>query len=233
MIPAQDLLYPQKTPVEPRPAATVLLLREADGGYQVLMTRRSLKASFAPGAYVFPGGVLDAADSSETVHQVSRADPRQRVDDRHFATAAIREAFEELGILFATTSPSGDEFAAQAVIDSMDRGAEADLIGQITARGLTLALDRIRWLAHWITDRDLPRRFDTRFLVAMMPPGQEPRADEGEQFDPVWISPAEALRRLSCEDEAASDDLKGICAWGLLAGGQPVEKGEPLFPRLG
>ena len=73
--------------------------------------------------------------------------------------------------------------------------AHQPLIEQCRARGLVLAADQVFVFAHWITDRDLPRRFDVPFLVARMPEGQSPVADETEQFEPVWVRPADALAR--------------------------------------
>jgi glyoxylase-like metal-dependent hydrolase (beta-lactamase superfamily II)/8-oxo-dGTP pyrophosphatase MutT (NUDIX family) len=137
MVRPTQLLHPQREPASTRPAATVLLLRDAPQGFEVLMTRRSDKASFAPGAYVFPGGVIDAGESPEV--------------------AASRESLEELSV--------------------------------------TVAASSMRLLARWITDRDLPRRFDVSFFVARMPEGQTPVADEAEQFEPVWVRPADALKR--------------------------------------
>jgi recombination protein RecT len=107
------------------------------------------------------------------------------------AIAAIRESFEELGVLLARHAdgrPAGAED-----IDALDR--QAAFAPQCEARGLTLAADQVFVLAHWITDRDLPRRFDVPFLVARMPEGQTPVADEAEQFEPVWVRPADALAR--------------------------------------
>lgn len=184
-----QLLHPQREPAPLRPAATVLLLRDAPGGVEVLMTRRSLTASFAPGAYVFPGGGIDAADAA--AHAQATRRPTQ--GDQHLtqAIAAIRESFEELGVLLARhadgTPASADDIAA------LDR--HAPFVPQCAARGLTLAAADVYVLAHWITDRDLPRRFDVPFLVARMPEGQTPVADEAEQFEPVWVRPADALAR--------------------------------------
>ena len=188
------LIHPQREPVTTRAAATILLLRDQDEGYEVLMTRRSMKASFAPGAFVFPGGAVDPADGSSRARELSRARPTQTPEHRQFAVAAIREAFEELGILLA--SPDGETgYVDQGVVAEMARAGNADFLEQIGARRLTLAVDNVRWLAHWITDRDLPKRFDAHFLIARMPEAQEPLADNTEQFEPIWISPREALRR--------------------------------------
>ena len=84
-------------------------------------------------------------------------------------------------------------WADQQDIAQLDR--KAPLAAQCQAKGLTLGADAVHVLAHWITDRDLPRRFDVPFLVARMPEGQTPVADETEQFEPIWVRPAEALER--------------------------------------
>src|SRR5689334_10490880 len=99
MVRPSQLLHPQRDPVVPRPAATVLLLRDGPQGVEVLMTRRSATASFAPGAYVFPGGVVDEADAK--AHALATRRPSQSEDVLTQAIAGIRESCEELGILFA------------------------------------------------------------------------------------------------------------------------------------
>ena len=189
MVRANQLLHPQREPVTPRPAATVLLLRDTPEGFEVLMTRRSMTASFAPGAYVFPGGGVDRLDA-ESHHTAAR---RPTQSDLHLtqAIAAIRESFEELGVLLARHADGRDADASD--IAAIDR--KAPFHAQCAARGLTLGADRVFVLAHWITDRDLPRRFDVPFLIARMPAGQTPAADESEQFEPVWVRPADALAR--------------------------------------
>ncbi len=189
MVRPSQLLHIQRPPVAPRPAATVLLLRDGTEGIEVLMTRRSMTASFAPGAYVFPGGGLDALDAA------SHAQARRRAtqSDLHLtqAIAAIRESFEELGVLLARRADGS--FADHGDIAALDRGRP--FAAQCHALGLTLAADEVFVLAHWITDRDLARRFDVPFLVARMPARQTPVADETEQFEPLWVRPADALAR--------------------------------------
>jgi glyoxylase-like metal-dependent hydrolase (beta-lactamase superfamily II)/8-oxo-dGTP pyrophosphatase MutT (NUDIX family) len=184
-----QLLYPQREPAPLRPAATVLLLRDEPQGVEVLMTRRSMTASFAPGAYVFPGGGIDAADAQ--AHGMAQRRPTQ--SDLHLtqAIAAIRESFEELGVLFARHADG--RWADAHDIAAIDR--KGPFAAQCQARGLSLAAEQVFVLAHWITDRDLPRRFDVPFLVARMPEGQIPVADESEQFEPVWVRPQDALDR--------------------------------------
>ncbi len=189
MVRPTQLLYPHREPVRTRPAATVLLLRDTPGGFEVLMTRRAMTASFAPGAYVFPGGVVDAADA--TSHAQARRRPTQSDEHLTQAIAAIRESFEELGILLARHTDG--RMADDSDIAALDR--KAPFVAQCAARGLTLPADEVFVLAHWTTDRDLPRRFEVPFLVARMPAGQSPVADEAEQFEPVWVSPANALAK--------------------------------------
>ncbi len=190
-------LHTHREPVATRPAATVLLLRDTpdNGGLEVLMTRRSGTASFAPGAYVFPGGGIDALDASPETH--AAADRRPAQGDLHLtqAIAAIRESFEELGVLLArhTDGPRKGLMADAHDIAAIDR--HLPFAAQCQARGLRLAADSVYLLAHWTGDRDLPRRFEVPFLVARMPEGQEPVADETEQFEPVWVRPADALAR--------------------------------------
>jgi len=189
MVRATQLLHPQREPAVPRPAATVLLLRDGPEGVEVLMTRRSAGASFAPGAYVFPGGAMDAEDAQ--AHPLAASRPTQGDVQLTQAIAAIRESFEELGILLACHADGRP--ADSADVARMDR--HGDFFEQVRERGLTLAADQVFVLAHWITDRDLPRRFDVPFLAARMPQNQSPVADETEQFEPVWVRPADALAR--------------------------------------
>ena len=194
MVRPNQLLHPQREPALIRNAATVLLLRDTPQGIEVLMTRRSMTASFAPGAYVFPGGCIDATDCA--AHGQSTR--RETQSDLYLtqAIAAIRESFEELGVLLAKHANSGQSagrHVTTADIAALDR--KAPFAAQCKAGGLTLAGSDVFVLAHWVTDRDLPRRFDVPFLVARMPDGQEPVADESEQFEPEWIRPLDALAR--------------------------------------
>jgi recombination protein RecT len=193
MVRPSQLLHAQREPVTPRPAATVLLLRDRSG-VEVLMTRRSTSASFAPGAYVFPGGGIDAADAAG--HGIAGRRPTQNDVRLTQAIAAIRESFEELGVLLARL-PDGRPAGADQVA-ALKR--HEPFLAQCQALGLTLAADQVFVLAHWVTDRDLPRRFDVPFLVARMPEDQQPVADEAEQFEPVWVKPADALTRHKAGD---------------------------------
>lgn len=188
---SSQLIYPQREPAPLKAAATVILMRETAQGPEVLMTRRSQQASFAPGAFVFPGGGIDPLDGNREAHERCSRRPDQDAQALTQALAAIRESFEELGVLLARR-PDG-QHATVADIAALDR--QQPFLAQCQALGLVPAADEVWQLAHWITDRDMPKRFDVPFLVARMPEGQEPVADESEQFEPVWVRPAEALAR--------------------------------------
>lgn len=195
MVRPTQFLHPQREPAPVRPAATLLLLRDTPAGPQVLMTRRSDKASFGAGAYVFPGGRID--DSDAQAHAIAKRRVTQSDVQLTQAIAALRETFEELGVLLAHHADDGRpvQAAAVAAMDRSTADGTTPFAAQCARRGLLLATDQVFTFAHWVTDRDLPKRFDVPFLVARMPEGQVPVADETEQFEPVWVRPAEALER--------------------------------------
>jgi len=178
----------------------MLLLRDAQyegsPAIEVLMTRRSAQASFAPGAFVFPGGAIDHTDS-KIARDVARRDTQ---DDTQAvqAVAAIRETFEELGVLLARRQDGA--FVDETDVAALDRNTA--LQEHCERQRFTLAADCVYPFAHWITDRDLPRRFDVQFFVARMPADQSAVADGAEQFEPVWVRPADALARHAAGDFA-------------------------------
>jgi 8-oxo-dGTP pyrophosphatase MutT (NUDIX family) len=163
-------------PVTPRPSATVVLLR---GGqpWELLLMRRPGGADFAPGAYVFPGGTVHAHDA-EWPDEIR--------------AAAVRELFEEMGILLAR---SGSRFArdreSRAVRTALGGGAAFS--AALRHAGLEPAFDRLVLFARWITPEALSRRYDARFFFARMPAGQTVHAQQGEVVDWVWITPERAL----------------------------------------
>ena len=193
MVRPSQQLHPSREPVPLRAAATVLLLRDGPEGLELLMTRRSAGASFAAGAYVFPGGQIDDADAA--AHGVAERRTTQADLQLTQAIAAIRESFEELGVLLAQQADGSPVTASQ--IAAMDRSPDAthSFAAQCSALGLRLCADKVFTLAHWIADRAMPKRFDVPFLVARMPEGQTPSADETEQFEPCWVRPADAVAR--------------------------------------
>ena len=207
MVRPNTQLFVPRPPAALREAATVLLLRDSARGIEVLMTRRSMSASFAPGAYVFPGGGVDDLDRKHAESHINNAQAAIKLEANSlarvqrrasqtntgctWALAAIRESFEELGILLAQRADGS--WCTQSDIDALQR--QSHFYPQMAAQGYTLAAHTVYTLAHWVTDRDLGRRFDVPFLIARMPEGQHPVADETEQFAPEWVRPADALAR--------------------------------------
>ena len=163
-------------PVTPRPSATVLLVRGRDP-WELLLVHRPGGADFAPGAYVFPGG---------TVH----ADDMGWGDE--IRMAAVREVFEEVGILLARR---GRRFARQPESDAVRSIVEHGKSFGEALRELRLepALDSLVIFARWVTPLQLRRRYDARFFLARLPSGQEVRPQEGEVTDWLWTTPANAL----------------------------------------
>ncbi len=163
-------------PVEPRPSATVLLINDADP-WELLMVHRPGGADFAPGAYVFPGGSVHASDSSWP-------DP--------IRAAAVRELFEETGILLAR---GGSRFARDPDCERLRAAVEggADFSAALRDLGLEPAFDRLVLFERWITPPQLCRRFDARFYFARMPAAQTVHPQEGEVTDWLWVAPRRAL----------------------------------------
>ena len=195
------------TRVEPRPAATIILLRDAAGGPEAFMLQRTPTAVFLPGAYVFPGGALDASDrDARALARVRGLDDEQASAQLHVPRgglshwlAVARECFEEAGILIATDA-SGAPIDARRVAaladwrEPLNAGtrAFAELLEQ---EDLYVPAAEIVYFSHWITAAGRPRRFNTRFFVARAPQGQDGAHDETETVHSFWISPREALSR--------------------------------------
>ncbi len=193
-----------------RDAATVMLVRDGDDGMEVFMLRRNLNSDFVGGAYVFPGGAVDVADRSADLDAVclGRSDDQASMMlgvDRGglaFWVAAIRECFEEAGVLLACGHDGRVLSFADAEVaerfnrhrSAVDRG-ETPLLDVCRVESLQLVVDRIHYFAHWITPVGPPRRYDTRFFVAAAPPEQVPLHDDRETIASVWIRPEHALQQ--------------------------------------
>ena len=183
-------------PVPIRPAATIVVVREADRGIEVLMVRRPQAMAFAGGAHVFPGGAVDPADSGAALVAAcvglddAEASRRLGVPDGGLAywICAIRECFEEAGLLYAY----GGEGLAR--FDSPTRDA-GDFGAFVNSHRLRLAADRLAYLSHWITQAGRPRRYDTRFFIAAAPEHQRPMHDGSEAVGHDWMAPRDALER--------------------------------------
>lgn len=183
----------------PRPAATVILLRDGGGGLEVFLVRRTKGASFMGGAYVFPGGKLDAADSDPAIlARVTGPDPeaaRRALDEDldppaalALYVAALRETFEESGVLFATAPARLDLAAARARLATGTSFAALAL-------DLDLALDAVALVpfARWVTPAVEQRRFDARFFVAIAPPDIDACHDDAETITSTWKTPRDAI----------------------------------------
>jgi 8-oxo-dGTP pyrophosphatase MutT (NUDIX family) len=199
---------PVKQPVVPAPAATLVLLRDrAAGGFEVLLMQRHHKSKFAAGDFVFPGGKLEVDDNPEDAVRwcagldLAAAARTLGLEDAP-ATAlgywigAIRETFEESGVLLATTADGAPVRVPPARLAEYRRGVQADnraFWTMIRDEKLVLATDRLVYFAHWITPDDQPLRFDTRFFATPMPAGQDAAGDDHEMISLRWLSPREAL----------------------------------------
>jgi 8-oxo-dGTP pyrophosphatase MutT (NUDIX family) len=174
---------------EIRPAATVIVARDRPGGFEVYMLRRSARSAFVPDAYVFPGGRIDATDSSPEIlaRVVGQALPSPAA-----VCAAARETFEEAGLLFAREplDPSALAHARERLLAGEQMFA--DSLAALDAR---IDATQLHYFSHWITPPGEPRRFDTRFFVARAPAGQIAAADAQETVAGEWIAPREALAR--------------------------------------
>lgn len=236
-------------PVRPVDAATVMLLRDGAGGVEAYFLRRQRSMAFAAGMYVFPGGRVDPRDADADVRWVGppAAEWANRLgcDEalaRALVCAAVRETYEEADVLLAgddnsvVADVSGDEWEA-------DRRAlvahEVSLASVLERRGLAVRSDLLATWAHWITPEFEPRRYDTRFFVAVMPDGQRTRDVSTEADQVEWLAPSAALgreergeiamlppTRVTCQDLAATSSA----ASALPAAA--ARRISPVMPRL-
>jgi len=203
-----------------REAASVILLRRADPGFEVFFVRRHRGASFMASSYVFPGGATEEGEDART--------------------AAARELFEEAGVLLAKDIGAADtlEQPSQAQIRKriLD-GAPAS--AALAEMGLAWATDALVPWSHWITPSHEGKRFSARFFVTEMPAGQEPQFDATETVDQIWIAPAEAIARAgelqlpppqvrTCWELSQLATIREV----LAAGRERAEEPHPIMPRV-
>jgi 8-oxo-dGTP pyrophosphatase MutT (NUDIX family) len=188
-----------------RPASTILLLRDSagpdgKGEIEVFMMVRHYEIDFNSGALVFPGGSVDAGDHEITGRsELYAGGEGLDAEALGFKIAAIRETFEESGILLA--KPRGSTALVDAKrageIEAADRAAlcegKTTFLKILTDNGMLLTLDELVPYAHWITPEGMPKRFDTWFFLAAAPPEQAGAHDGKESTDSIWVSPREAL----------------------------------------
>jgi 8-oxo-dGTP pyrophosphatase MutT (NUDIX family) len=213
----------------PQPAATIMVVRDRPPGapgaagaagapttpaIEVLMLRRNLRSEFMGGAFVFPGGRLDAGDDDAAIEGLctgrAAAEASRLLGVARgglaYWVAAIRECFEEAGILIARRAVSGSQQEPLSLADPVAarrlaarrqalNARRCTLADVCRAEGLELPVGDIHYFAHWVTPLGAPRRYDTRFFVVAAPPDQTALHDAGETIEDVWVTPQEALRR--------------------------------------
>jgi len=200
---------PQSVPV--RPAATVMLVRDGDEGLEVFMLRRTLNAAFAGGMYVFPGGRVDDADHGADLEPICDGLDDGPASDilqisrggLAYWVAAIRECFEEAGVLLARRGSESDaiRFDTAEVVAGFEQhrarlnSGEVSFMEICVAEDLQLITDAIHYVSHWITPVGEVRRFDTRFFLARAPQAQIPLHDNSETIASLWVRPSDALER--------------------------------------
>jgi 8-oxo-dGTP pyrophosphatase MutT (NUDIX family) len=249
-------------PVTPKDAATIMLVRDGredgDEVLEVCMLQRHLDSDFVGGAYVFPGGKVDDSDRDTSAQDVCRgrtdaeASALLEVGSGGLALwiAAIRECFEEAGVFLAYQAGSDPQAIVDAArpdvrrrLKSLRQKLNAGDVGFLDAcreEGICLAVDRLHYFSHWITPELAPKRYDTRFFVAALPPDQVPVHDDFETVDTVWVRPADALRRArEGQFDVIFPTMKNLQAIGrfktsseLLRAASAVERVPTILPRV-
>jgi 8-oxo-dGTP pyrophosphatase MutT (NUDIX family) len=218
-------------PIPVKPAATVMLLRDTSHGIEVFMLRRTTRAAFAGGMYVFPGGKVDEADGD---------------GDDGYVIAAIRECFEEAGVLLAKDETTGAWIAdghpalALAHRHAVHQGT-ADLRALCPEHHLSPAVDDLVWVSRWVTPvGESSRRFDTRFFIAVGPPGQSSVHDDNETIASTWIRPGDALQREANGElvmmPPTTKSLEYLAAHRtadeVMTAARRIERPTPIHPKM-
>jgi 8-oxo-dGTP pyrophosphatase MutT (NUDIX family) len=182
----------EASPVTPVPAATILLVRDAPR-FEVLMVKRHHRIDFASGALVFPGGKAEAGDRDPAWADLTIDWRPDGGGEQALKISALREAFEESGLLLAT-GLNGEPWRGEAAVarEAAARG-ERSFIDIVRGLGVRLDLDAMAAYARWITPKTMPKRFDTWFFIAPAPKHQLAACDGWETVDAEWIAPAAAL----------------------------------------
>jgi 8-oxo-dGTP pyrophosphatase MutT (NUDIX family) len=250
-------------PVVARDAATIMLVRDTASAtgpaLEVCMLRRHLNSDFVGGAFVFPGGKVDEADRTPDAEEACVGRSDAAASDMlgtaggglAFWVAALRECFEEAGVLMAYPDGVGAGGALVDVSEPERRRRLAALRVELNAgtvgfldacrsEGLRLAVDRVHYFSHWVTPEPAPKRYDTRFFVTALPPDQIPVHDDHETTATVWVQPAEALARAAAgEFDIIFPTIKNLEAIArfttsteLLAAAAAVERVPTVLPRV-
>lgn len=232
-----------------------MLVRDGATGLEVCMLRRNLNSDFVGGAFVFPGGAVDPTDSGRAVEALcagrTDADASRQLGTEcgglAFWVAAVRECFEEAGVLLAIDAD--DTVVSLAEPDTAARFAgwrhkvdhgETSLVEVCAAEDLRIMAGDIYYFAHWITPVGPSRRYDTRFFVAAAPPEQRPVHDDRETIATIWVNPAEALRKQKARElELIFPTIRNLQAISrfdnageLLAAAAAIDEVVTILPRV-
>ena len=237
--------------VEPRLASAVMLLRDTSSGQglEVFMVRRVIQSDFMPDVYVFPGGSVSEDDrAAELVDGLCKPVALSAGDVEGFTrlgsgarAAAIRELFEEAGILLAYQDgkllaiPEKDVERFGAYRNAFNE-RKGSLVEMAHTEHLTLATDLLAYYAHWITPEGMPKRFDTHFFLTTAPGEQQAAHDRLETSEGIWISPAEALARFERKEFplvfATIYQLRELAAFGSVQEALESTTKQPVPTRL-
>jgi 8-oxo-dGTP pyrophosphatase MutT (NUDIX family) len=209
--------------IVPRDAATIMLVRDSADGLEVLMLRRNLASSWVGGVHLFPGGAVDPADRSSAL--AARCEGRSDKEASRllgiatgglgYFVAAIRECFEEAGVLLAVSKTEGQDWHRLAEARRRLNSGEVAFADLLDEEDLFLQAGRLFYFSHWITPEGSPRRYDTRFFLAALPEGQSALHDDREVIDSFWAKPSDLLARARAgEIEMLLPTLKNLEAIG-------------------
>ncbi|HET9646509.1 MAG TPA: MBL fold metallo-hydrolase [Burkholderiaceae bacterium] len=234
-----------------RAAASLVVVRDAPGGLEVLLLRRAERGDHNSGAWVFPGGVVDAIDaqSAGCCAGLDDAQASERLDlpedGLAYYVAAVRECFEEAGLLYACDSGGELVSPSRSIAEHvagwrrpLHRG-ERTLAQLCAEMGWRIALDRLAYLSHWLTPLGMAKRFDTRFFLAESPQGQDSMHDDAEMVEQRWLKPGDALARsatlrlmtpthATLRALAAFDSVAAALEWARSQRDVPL-----ILPRVG
>lgn len=234
---------PPADPPEPRPAATAVLMRDGAAGPELLLLRRHRASGFVPGAWVFPGGRVDAADADAELLVHSSAVPGEGPEAAYWF-AVVREVFEETGVLLARDEtgacvPDSGRSSGLAGAREALMTDSTTLLSIVREHDLTLDLDDVVYCAHWITPVAEPRRYDTRFFLARLPDGCETSADPREMTDSIWLTPDAALESFAAgrlpmvfPTVRTIEALRGYPSVNATLDAFREAEVEPVLPRL-
>lgn len=242
-----------ETPAPARDSATVIVARDGADGLEVFMLKRTLRSDFAGGAFVFPGGRLDDADLHPGFADLidgwgpARAAEMGEEDEqiaRGLLVCAIRETFEEAGILLArgpdgTPVRLGVDAARWLEIRRALQAGDHDALTGAHDAGIRFDASMLRFWVRLVTPVQSPKRYDTRFFVARMPEGQTPLHDDVETIESAWVRPAEAVERALAGEfsiifptRKTLESIAGYRSADELLAAAANRPNEPILPRI-